>query len=117
MKVTPASDDSMSVDAEVKNASKVDGDEVVQVYLSFPKAPGTPRHALRGFTRVHIAAGETRPVHFTLSSRDLSGVTEAGDRIVAAGGYQLSVGGGQPGTSSPSAKAEFKISKEQKLPE
>ncbi|HEX4485717.1 MAG TPA: glycoside hydrolase family 3 C-terminal domain-containing protein [Terriglobales bacterium] len=117
VKVSPASDDSMSVEAEVKNVSKVDGDEVVQVYLSFPKAPGTPRHALRAFTRVHIAAGQTQAVHFTLSPRDLSTVTEAGDRMVAAGTYQLSVGGGQPGTSASGAKTEFKISNEQKLPE
>jgi beta-glucosidase len=117
VKLSPAGDDAMSVDAKVKNVSKVDGDEVVQVYLGFPKAPGTPRHALRAFARVHIAAGQTEPVHFTLSPRDLSAVTEAGDRVLAAGTYQLTVGGGQPGTDAAGAKAEFKISNEQKLPE
>jgi len=96
---------------------KVEGDEVVQVYLSFPKNPGTPLHALRAFTRVHLGAGETKPVHFTLSPRDLSAVTEAGDRTVAAGTYQLTVGGGQPGTQTPNAKTQFTVAVEQKLPE
>jgi beta-glucosidase len=109
--------DSLTVDAIVKNTGKVEGDEVVQVYLSFPKNPGTPLHALRAFTRVHLGAGETKPVHFTLSPRDLSAVTEAGDRTVAAGTYQLTVGGGQPGTQTPNAKTQFTVAVEQKLPE
>ena len=109
--------DSLNIDVEVKNSSPADGDEVVQVYLRFPQFPGNPRHALRGFTRVHLSAGETQPMHFTLSPRDLSGVTEAGDRVVAAGSYHLTVGGGQPDTAAPSAQAQFTVSADQKLPE
>ena len=109
--------DSLAVDADVKNTSARDGDEVVEVYLSFPPLPGAPIRALRGFTRIHLAGGETQHVHFTLESRDLSIVNEAGDRIVTSGSYQISVGGGQPGTNAALTQAQFLIRGELKLAE
>ena len=42
----------LQVDVDVRNTSSVAGDEVVQVYLVFPKLPGAPLRALRGFQRV-----------------------------------------------------------------
>ena len=74
-------------------------------------------HALRGVTRIHLAGGETQPVHFKLDARDLSGVDGNGDRFVMAGSYRVSVGGGQPGSGAPQAAADFAISGEQRLPE
>jgi beta-glucosidase len=56
-------------------------------------------------------------VHFDLSPRDLSSVTEAGDRVVAPGTYMLTVGGGQPGTGAAGASARFTISGSTKLAE
>jgi beta-glucosidase len=109
--------DPLVVEADVKNAGPRDGDEVVEVYLSFPKSPAAPLRALRGFTRVSLAAGETRHVQFTLDARDLSEVNEKGDRIVAAGDYRVSLGGGQPGTAAPSKEAAFRVTGSQELPE
>jgi len=109
--------DPLSVEADVKNASERDGDEVVELYLSFPKSPGAPLRALRAFTRVHVKAGKTEHSVFVLQPRDLSHVNEAGDRIIAAGAYRVSVGGGQPGTAAPAAEAPFSVQGEQKLPE
>ena len=63
------------------------------------------------------AAGESKHVQFTLDARDLSGVNANGDRIIAAGGHRLYVGGGQPGTDAPGVAAEFNISNEERLPE
>ena len=108
--------DPLQVDADVKNASQRDGDEVVEVYLTFPKLPGAPIRALRGFTHVHIPAGETSHVRLTLNPRDLSHVNPAGDRIIGGGSYMLSVGGGQPGTA-PGADTSFTISGQTQLPE
>ena len=62
--------------------------------------PGAPNRALRGFQRVHLAAGASQKVHFDLKDRDLSMVTEAGEPIIAEGDYTVSVGGGQPDTSA-----------------
>ena len=109
--------DPLSVDADVKNTSDRDGDEVAALYLSFPKSPYAPIHALRAVTRIHVAGGATQHVHFTLDARDLSGVDGNGDRFVMAGSYRVSVGGGQPGSGAPQAAADFAISGEQRLPE
>ena len=106
---TLAAGQRLGVDATVTNAGKVAGDEVVQLYLSFPKLPGAPLRALRGFTRVHLEPGESRSVHFDLDPRGLSSVTAAGDRQVQPGAYQVSVGGGQPGTDAPTQTARLRI--------
>ncbi len=106
-----------SLDVTVKNTGKRAGDEVAQLYLSFPRAPGMPVRALRGFQRVTLNAGESRVLHFNLTPRDLSSVTPAGDRVVAPGAYRLSVGGGQPGTGAPLASAAFAVSGQITLPQ
>ena len=108
---------SLNVDAEVKNTGTRDGDEVVEVYLTFPKLPGAPIRALRGFTRVHITAGKTAHVRLSLNPRDLSYVNEAGDRLIAAGAYTVAIGGGQPGTGAPVVESAFTITGQTKLPE
>ncbi|HEY1888941.1 MAG TPA: glycoside hydrolase family 3 C-terminal domain-containing protein [Steroidobacteraceae bacterium] len=107
------------LDASVKvtNTGKMAGDEVAQLYLKFPDVAGAPIRALRGFQRIHLAAGETRVVRFQLQRRDLSMVTAMGDRIVAQGTYTVSVGGGQPGTGVPSVSGTFQMNGRIQLPE
>jgi beta-glucosidase len=107
------------LDAAVKvtNTGKMAGDEVVELYLKFPDVPGAPIRALRGFRRIHLAAGQTEVVRFQLAQRDLSMVTETGNRIVAAGNYTISVGGGQPGTGAPSVSGTFQVNGQIQLPE
>ena len=109
--------DSLYVDADVRNAGARDGDAVAELYLSFPQAPGMPIRALRSFRRINLAAGATQHVHFTLDPRDLSSVTETGDRVVAPGSYWISVGGSQPGTGASVTETQFIVEGEQKLPE
>jgi len=109
--------DPLGVEVEVKNASEREGDEVAQLYLSFPDTPGAPQRALRGFQRIHLGAGETRHVEFKLNARDLSLVNEAGDREVPAGAYRVFVGGGQPGTGAAGQEAGLTITGGQKLPD
>jgi beta-glucosidase len=105
--------DRLSVDVDVSNQSQRAGDEVVELYLSFPKVPGAPLRALRGFERVHLVAGARRHVHLDLTGRDLSLVNESGDRVIAAGDYVITVGGGQPG----GVQANFTIRGEKRLAE
>jgi beta-glucosidase len=109
--------DPLSVEVDVKNASPRPGDEVVELYVNFPKLPGTPLRALRGMTRVHLNAGEQRHVKLTLQPRDLSYVNDKGDRIIGAGDYVITVGGGQPGTGAAQAETHLSIRGEQPLPE
>ncbi|MCW6529093.1 glycoside hydrolase family 3 C-terminal domain-containing protein [Sphingomonas sp. MMSM20] len=108
--------DMLEAKVDVRNTGKVAGDEVVQAYLSFPDAPGMPVRALRGFSRVHLGAGEHQEVRLTFDPRALSSVTPAGIRVVAPGRYRISIGGGQPGTGLPTAQAEFTVRGTQTLP-
>jgi len=107
----------LNASVKVTNAGRVAGDEVVQLYLKFPDVPGAPIRALRGFQRIHLAAGATQVVRFHLQRRDISMVTETGDRIVPQGIYTVSVGGGQPGTGAPSVSGTFQVSGRIQLPE
>jgi beta-glucosidase len=99
----------LGVDAEVRNTGSRAGDEVAELYLTFPKVAGAPLRALRGFARVHLAAGASQAIHFDLNMRELSMVNEAGDRMVAPGDYQIAVGGGQPGTGVSTVEATFTV--------
>ena len=114
---TIAAGSPLMADVTVKNDGSRDGDEVVQLYLKFPDVPGAPLRALRGFERVHLAAGESRKIHFELKDRDLSMVTEAGQPVIAAGDYSLFIGGGQPGTSAQTVAGTFHINGTKSLPE
>jgi beta-glucosidase len=109
--------DSLSVDADVRNVSQREGDEVVELYLSFPKSSESPVRALRGFTRMRLGTGETQHVHFTLDARDLSEVNQKGDRVVAHGVHRVSVGGGKPETGASQVEAEFRIKGNRRLPD
>ena len=107
----------LNVEVDVKNTGQRDGDEVVELYITFPKLPGAPLKALRGFTRVNLKAGEQKHVKLALAPRDLSYVNEAGDRMISAGDYLITLGGGQPGTTAAHADSHLTIQGEQKLPE
>jgi beta-glucosidase len=109
--------DPVAAGVTVTNTSKREGDEVAQLYLSFPKVAGAPLRALRGFNRVHLKAGESQTVQFELRDRDLSMVTEAGEPIIAEGNYSVSIGGGQPDTGAPSVAGTFQVKGSEKLPE
>ena len=109
--------EALGVDVDVSNASGRDGDEVVQVYLAFPRRRGTPIRALVAFTRVRVAHGETRHVRVSIGARDLSMVNEDGVRLTVAGDYRLSVGGGQPETGAPGVAASFVVQQEHIWPE
>jgi beta-glucosidase len=108
---------SLGVDIDIQNTSPRPGEEVAELYLTFPKSPSAPIHALRGFQRLHLNSGESRQVHFDLEARDLSTVDAKGKRMVEKGTYQLTVGGGQPGSGAPHASSTFKIKGKKALAE
>jgi len=116
-KPSVAAGDPVTADVTLTNTGSRAGDEVVQLYLKFPNTPGAPLKALRGFQRVHLAAGASQKVHFELKDRDLSMVTEAGEPVIAEGDYSMFVGGGQPDTSAQTLTAKFHINGTKNLPE
>ena len=104
----------LAVEADVKNTGERAGDEVAEVYLEPPADGVAPKLALAGFARVHLGRGETRHLHFDLNPRDLSVVDAAGKRAMRAGRYTVTVGGSQPGSSTP--REEFTVTGTMQLP-
>ena len=107
----------MTAELTVTNTGLRAGDEVVQLYLSFPDLAGAPIRALRGFRRLHLDPGQSERVRFDLKPRDLGMVTEAGVPIIAEGKYEVSIGGGQPNTGAPTVEGMFKVEGSVVLPE
>lgn len=66
--------DKLTVSVDVTNTGKVDGDEVVQVYVKTPDSPASlerPIKRLRGFQRVTVPAGQTKTVSIEVDATDL----------------------------------------------
>jgi beta-glucosidase len=111
-----AVENGIKVVTQITNSGGRAGEDVAQLYITPPAFEGAPRLALRGFERVSLKPGETRSIEFTLSPRDLSFVTMAGERALIPGDYRLSIGSGQPGTESPVQTATYNISRSVALP-
>ena len=94
---TVASGKNVTVSARVTNAGKLDGEEVVQLYISHQGVQGkVPLRALKGFQRISLKAGESKKVSFTLTPEQLSLVSEDGKMLEPKGKVVISIGGGQP---------------------
>jgi len=92
---------SVTVSVDVQNTGKVEGDEVVELYIKHGAAMKAPIHALEGFERIHLKAGEKKTVKFTLAARQLSVVDDKGTRVQVAEKLQVFVGGQQPTARNP----------------
>jgi len=107
----------LTAEVTVTNAGNREGDEVAELYLSFPSVPGAPLRALRSFKRIHLKPGASQNVSFELKDRDLSMVSEAGEPVIPEGAYTVSIGGGQPNTGAPVATGTFQVVGTKTLPE
>lgn len=97
----------------VENTGAVASDEVVQLYVQDIEASTrVPRHSLRGFRRVHLPAGESREVEFTLSPRDLALVDDAGRHVLEPGVFRVYAGGQQPDDRSAQLTGQRPIARE-----
>ncbi|GAB3638068.1 glycoside hydrolase family 3 protein [Hymenobacter arcticus] len=93
----PATGQPLSVSVQVQNTGARAGDEVVQLYVRHPAATSrVARHALEGFRRLNLKAGETRTVQFQLTPRQLSQLDAKAQRAELPGRVQVFVGGSQP---------------------
>jgi len=111
----------VTVSADVTNRGVMDGDEVVQLYLTHEGVAGAALQELRGFQRIHLARGQTRTVTFKLSDRDLSVVETDGQRRIVSGTVKAWIGAGQPPAaarkfSGDGVSAQFTITSERTLP-
>jgi beta-glucosidase len=90
--------DKISVKVTVTNTGKVEGDEVVEMYLTDEKA-STPRpiRQLEGFSRINLKPGESKVVEFKLEPRQFSIINNKSKRVIEPGYFTIAVGGKQPG--------------------
>jgi beta-glucosidase len=99
-----ASGERVDVKVSVSNTGSMAGDEVVQLYVKPTTTSSIARRVkdLRGFSRVSLAAGETKTVTMTLGARDFSvyevdATAKSGKWTVIPGTYDLIAGS----TSNP----------------
>lgn len=106
----------VTVEGDVKNTGAAAGDEVVELYLTQPKAFETPLRVLAGFQRVHLAPGASAHVTLTIDPRSLGQVDRAGNRVILPGAYRVSLGGAQPGETTSVQTGEFNVTGRANLP-
>jgi beta-glucosidase len=90
---TIASDASTRAFVDVTNAGERAGDEVVQMYIRDVVSSVTrPVKELKGFARIHLRAGETKTVSFTVGPDQLAFTNIHKRWVVEPGQFEIMVG-------------------------
>ena len=85
----------------VSNCGSLEGEEVVEVYLSDLEASvPVPLRSLVAFRRVKLAAGESQKLEFTLSPEQMMLFDEEGKQKMEPGQFRLTVGACAPGAAA-----------------
>ncbi len=101
--------ENIKVSVNVKNTSKISGEEVVQLYVSLPESKlQKPIRSLQGFKRVYLKAGETKTVEFELKPAQFAARDNNNVQVVEPGIVEISVGGKQPDQKSVAARNVLK---------
>ncbi len=96
---TLSSTDKITVTVEVKNTGKVDGKEVVQMYIQDLFGSSTrPVRELKGFEMVSIKAGETKKVTFEIDKKLIEYYTSNKRWEAEAGDFKVFIGGSSDAT-------------------
>jgi beta-glucosidase len=92
--------------ATVKNTGTRAATEVVQCYVGLRGASlEQPMRSLKGFQRVTLAPGESKPVAFPLGFDELSFFDNTGRQLIEPSDYTVWIGG----DSTASQKAQFRV--------
>lgn len=88
-----STNDSTVIYFDLANESGRDGDEVVQLYIRDMLASvARPVMELKGFQRVHVKAGETKRIYFTISPQMLGMLNKELQEVVEPGDFRIMVG-------------------------
>lgn len=88
-----APDGSVKVRVQVSNTGKVDGTEIVQLYIrDLYSMPTRPVKELKDFARVALKAGETKTVEFTVTPDKLAFHNMKMEYVVEKGDFEIMVG-------------------------
>ncbi|HZQ43439.1 MAG TPA: glycoside hydrolase family 3 C-terminal domain-containing protein [Acidobacteriaceae bacterium] len=113
---TVQSGENVNVEADLKNAGSLAGDEVAELYLTQPRGYETPVRKLVGFQRVHLAPGASTHLSLSIDPRSLSQVDEKGNHIILPGEYSVSLGSTQPGEDTSTLTGHFTATGQRDLP-
>ncbi len=84
--------ENFTISVTVKNSGKVEGKEVVQLFVSDLFASVTPdMKRLRGFEKISLKPGESRKVEFVLTGRDVAFVGNDLQWIVEKGDFEVQI--------------------------
>lgn len=96
LSLTPDNPDinsNITVSLDVQNTGKMDGTEVVQLYVrDLVSSVTTPVMALKGFSRVHLAAGEKKKIEMILTPEHLSLLNMEMKRVTEPGEFEIMIG-------------------------
>ncbi len=83
----------LEISVDIRNAGKIAGDEVVQLYLSDCYASRTrPVQELAGFKRVHLKPGETKTVVFTVDFSQMAFLDKDMRWKIEKGDFEIRIG-------------------------
>ncbi|KAF4125435.1 beta-glucosidase [Geosmithia morbida] len=83
----------LSVTIPVTNTGPVDGAEVAQLYLAYPKGIDQPPKQLRGFDKLYLRAGERGEASFSLRKRDMAFWDQQLEKwVIPTGRFEVLVG-------------------------
>ena len=98
--------DKLIVTTNFTNIGKVDGEEIVQLYIrDYAASVVRPVKELKAFKKIMLKAGESKDVVFTLTKNDLSFFDANGNSIIEAGKFSVFVGG----SSTNVKQADFEV--------
>lgn len=92
--------ENVQMSVEVANTGKMDGDEVVQLYVSHPHVKNSRLCSLQGFERVSLKVGEKKTVTFTLNPEQLAVYDNEEGLLIPEGEIKFTIGGCSPNFSS-----------------
>lgn len=85
--------ESVTVQATITNTGNRDGDEVVQLYIrDLLASVARPVLELKGFQRIHLRAGESKQVQFTITPAMLQMLDEKMHTIIEPGDFRIMIG-------------------------
>lgn len=98
-------DCTVNIRVKIVNAGQKSGDEVVQLYICDDVSSyTTPAKQLRAFERIHLEAGESQIVTFTLNKKSMMLYMQDDEWVVEPGSFSLMIG-----SSSQDIRLQHKI--------
>ncbi len=86
-------DSKHTIEANITNTGKMEGDEVVQLYIQDVIASVTrPSKELKAFQRIHLKAGEKKTVTFPITTDHLALYNRKMERTTEPGIFRVMVG-------------------------